>query len=180
MNLQFSNNFFYKTLSVIGTLGIVVLSTTQVWNAMKNQTNQDPEISKTLIEIKKARKDALDEVELFRSKVLKELNSLRTDSLNEIKGDRSAILAEVKTAKEDALKSISKASGGEEGSVWLVLRLMPYIQSLIGAPQQVSVAMVKIEMENMTQCELQGAKWNEGKIFGGKTKSMGYVCIKGK
>ena len=42
------------------------------------------------------------------------------------------------------------------------------------------VVEVKIEMENMTQCELQGAKWNEGKIFGGKTKSMGYVCIKGK
>lgn len=177
---QLSNNFLYKTLSVVGTLGIVVLSSTQVWNTIKNQNNQDPEISKTLIEIKKARKDALDEVEFFRSKVLKELNSLRADSLNEIKEDKTFILGEVKTAKEDALKSISKASGGKEGSVWLVLRLMPYVQNLMGAPLQLSVSMVKIEMENMTQCELQGAKWNEGKIFGGKTKSMGYVCIKGK
>ena len=68
------NNLFYKTLSIIGTFGIVVLSSTQVWTTFKKQTNSEAEISKTLTELKKTRKETLSEINLIKKEVLNELD----------------------------------------------------------------------------------------------------------
>ena len=79
------NNLFYKTLSIIGTLGIVVLSSTQVWTTLRKQTDAEAEISKTLIELKKARKETLSDINIIKKEVLNELDLVRDKSLKEIK-----------------------------------------------------------------------------------------------
>jgi len=100
------NNLFYKTLSIIGTLGIVVLSSTQVWTTFKKQNNSEAEISKTLSELKKARKETLSEINLIKKEVLKELNSLSTETLDKVETFQKSTLSEVKTVKSDLLNEL--------------------------------------------------------------------------
>ena len=107
-----SNNLFYKTLSIIGTLGIVVLSSTQVWTTLKKGNNSDDQLAKTIFEIRNARKDALSEVQSIRSEILRELSTIRSNTLKEIKEDRNSSLAEVKSARKEAVESISQNSEG--------------------------------------------------------------------
>ena len=71
-----SNNIFYKALAAVSTVGIVVIAGIQVTTALKKGNNAEDQLAKTVIEIKKARKDALTEVKSIRSDVLKELNTL--------------------------------------------------------------------------------------------------------
>ena len=83
-----SNNLFYKTISIIGTLGIIVLSSTQVWTTLKKQTDTEAEISKTLMELKQTRKEILNEINSKKSNLLKEFDSLRLGSINELKDNK--------------------------------------------------------------------------------------------
>ena len=78
-----SNNLFYKTISIIGTLGVVVLSSTQLWTTLRKETDAEAEISKTLIELKKERKETLNEIKSIKLDLLKELDSLRLVFLHE-------------------------------------------------------------------------------------------------
>ena len=94
-----SNNLFYKALAAISTAGIVAIAGIQVITALKKGNNAEDQLAKTMVEIKKARKDALAEVKSFRSDVLKELKAVKTKAL-----------AEFETA------SLGNSSG-----VWLVL-----------------------------------------------------------
>ena len=95
-----SNNLFYKTLSVIGTLGIVVLSATQVSTAFKKGNNAEDQLAKTISEIKNARKDAL----------------------SQIRKDTNKALNEVRDARKDILKSLKKESTGKQDSFYLIFR----------------------------------------------------------
>ena len=56
-------------------------------------------------------------------------------------------------------------------SVWLILR---YSGSYTDSP----VALEKIEMKDINQCEMQGATWLTSKRIGNKPK--GYECLIGK
>ena len=76
-----SNNIFYKALAAVSTVGIVVIAGIQVTTALKKGNNAEDQLAKTMVEIKKARKDALIEVNSIRSDVLKELNNLLSNQL---------------------------------------------------------------------------------------------------
>ena len=170
-----SNNIFYKALATVSTVGIVVIAGIQVATALKKGNNAEDQLAKTMIEIKKARRESLDEVKSIRSDVLKELNTLRTNSLKELKADKSNALGEVKSAKADALKAISKISGTSDESVWLVL-------VGVGASIGGGIGIEKIEMESMGQCELQGALWTSSKRLSenARARNVRYECITGK
>tara|TARA_B100000579_G_C22698132_1_gene788430 strand:+ start:301 stop:510 length:210 start_codon:yes stop_codon:yes gene_type:complete len=67
------------------------------------------------------------------------------------------------------------------GSTWLILRYASL------KPTGPGVALEKVEMSNMNQCELMGAKWSGSKRTGMENGStlknfmvFGYECIKGK
>ena len=62
-------------------------------------------------------------------------------------------------------------------STWLILRYTS------GANLKAGVALEKIEMKDMEQCELGGAKWmgsKETKIESARKRGYAYVCIEGK
>ena len=66
----------------------------------------------------------------------------------------------------------------QAGSVWLVLKEGTEYYG------QFSVALEKIEMENMDQCQEQGALWISSNTIGGRNqnsaKMTGFECIEGK
>ena len=163
------NNLFYKTVSIIGTLGIVILSSTQVWTSLKKQNNSEAEISKTLSELKKAKKETLSEVELIKKEVLKELREAKKETLKDIRTSRSEALKEVKTTKDDAITSLNNLAGKKTSGVWLILRY----GTSSGA------GLEKIEMASMDQCEFTGAMWESSKRIspGGYT---GFECLEDK
>ena len=168
-----SNNIFYKALAAVSTVGIVVIAGIQVTSALKKGNNAEDQLSKTMVEIKNARKDALNEVKSIKSDLVKELNNIRSNTLNEIKADRSNALNEVKSAKKEALNQIGKASGKKgNGSIWL----------LIHKGWGNDAAFEKIEMESFSQCELQGALWKGTSRAekGPSSKYHGYECLEGK
>ena len=62
-------------------------------------------------------------------------------------------------------------------SVWLVLRYLSGVSFRAGA------AIEKIEMRDMEQCELMGAKWMGAKETGTEKRRdrvFAYTCIEGK
>ena len=61
-------------------------------------------------------------------------------------------------------------------SIWLVVR---YATSLSGE-DGVAAAIEKIEMTDMTQCELMGAKWVASKAKPEQRSTFHFACIKGK
>ena len=95
-----SNNLFYKSLAAISTAGILVIAGMQASTALKKDNNADDQLAKTLIEIKNARKDALNEVNVASK------NALR----------------EVKAARKAALNALKKITGGKEDDFYLVYR----------------------------------------------------------
>ena len=165
---------FYKTLSTIGTLGIVVLSSTQVWTTLKKQNNSEAEISKTLVELRKARKETLDEVKTTRSNILKELDSIRSNSLSEIKTDRANSLIEMKTAKMSALRELKSAGGNKDEDVLLVLRYGG--TSTKGNSRALQVIRVK----DMDECQLMGAQWTSSELVKNEYEKIdifGFSCL---
>ncbi|ABV50267.1 Hypothetical protein P9215_06521 [Prochlorococcus marinus str. MIT 9215] len=149
------NNLFYKSLATISTIGIIVLSTTQLFDTTEKRNNSEIEISKTLIELKKARKEALDEVKTLKSDILKEL----------------------KTAEKEALKTLEKKSDVSNEKIWLVL--VGIGQSIGGG-----VGIEKIEMANREQCELMGALWSSSERLSNnknkKVRNVRFECLEGK
>ena len=104
-----NSNIFYKALAAVSTVGIVVIAGIQVTTALKKGNSPQDQLTKTMVEIKNARKDALAEVKSIKSDLVKELNNIRSNTLNEIKADRSNALNEVKSAMKEALKMASIA-----------------------------------------------------------------------
>ncbi|KGG21316.1 hypothetical protein EV08_0724 [Prochlorococcus marinus str. SS2] len=134
----------------------MVIAGMQVSTALKKGNNADDQLAKTMVDIKKARKDALAEVK-----------SSQIEALNELK-----------TAKKEAMKAIEKSSGrNDDGKIWLIL---------VGIGQSIGggVGIEKIEMENMEQCELQGALWSSSERLSNnknkKVRNVRYECITGK
>ena len=168
-----SNNILYKALAAVSTVGIVVIAGIQVTTALKKGNTAEDQLSKTMVEIKKARKDALAEVKSIRSEVLKELNGIKSNTLSEIKADRANALGEVKAAKKDALASIQSTAGNKTSKVWLVLKWG-------GWNFANTSGIEKIEMSDMNQCELMGAQWMASpRAFPERYnfEKMAYVCI---
>ena len=73
-----SNNLYYKIIAALGTLGIVVLSATQVWTSLKVNNNTENQLSKTLVELKKIRKESLNEINVVRKEIMKEIKVYTT------------------------------------------------------------------------------------------------------
>ena len=62
-------------------------------------------------------------------------------------------------------------------STWLIIRYQA------GESWKSPVAMEKIEMTNMEQCEAEGAKWmgaKESKIESLRKRGFSFTCLKGK
>ena len=76
-----SNNIFYKALAALSTIGILSIAGFQATTSLKKGNTAEDQLAKTMVEIKKARKDALIEVKSIRSDVLKELNNLLSNQL---------------------------------------------------------------------------------------------------
>ena len=107
---------------------------------------------------------------------MKELKDIRSNTLNQIKADRASALKEVKTAKKEALTSIQSAGGSNKSKVWLVIKWVGWSWHNAGD-------LEKIEMKNLDQCELEGAKWiTSNRTFskmGKRFEEMTYTCIEG-
>ena len=166
-----SNNIFYKALAAVSTAGILVIAGIQVTTALKRTNTPDDQLAKTMVEIKNARKEALAEVKSIRSDVIKELNGIKSNTLNELKTDRTSALAEVKTARKDALIDIQKAANNEP-SVWLLLRF--------GGVRYGGGFLEKIPMEDISQCEMQGAIFTGSKRLWPDGDARGFECLEGK
>ena len=165
-----NSNIFYKTLATISTVGIVVITGIQVKTELKKANTTQDQLAKTMVVIKNARMDALDEVKTTKADLLEELNNIRTSTLNEIKYDRASASYEVKAAKKEALQSLRKESESKgEGSVWLVM-----LYEGLNGP-----ALEKVEMANMTECESQGTVWQSSTSMN-PNEWQGYECIAGK
>ena len=171
-----SNNLFYKTLSIIGTLGIVVLSSSQVLTTFQNQDNSEAEISKTLAELKKAKRETLSEINIAKKDVLKDLD----ETLEEVVTYKRTTLSEVKIARKEALNAIGEASG-DVTKVWLVLKYggredVPGLANKGGF----NFAINSIPMKDIDTCEIMGAQWiSSPRAFDGRYnyEKMAYVCL---
>ena len=172
-----SNNIFYKALAAVSTVGIVVIAGLQGTTALKKGNIAEDQLAKTMVEIKNARKDALSEVKATRSDLLKELNNIRTTTLNEIKKDRASALGEVKAAKKEALESLSKIQGTSKEKIWLVVRVGGYNS---GGWSHMPVALEKIAMPSMEECQLQGAMFSASENIANRDYLTGFECLEGE
>tara|TARA_Y100001968_G_scaffold106102_1_gene95970 strand:- start:370 stop:870 length:501 start_codon:yes stop_codon:yes gene_type:complete len=165
-----SSKIFYKALATISTIGVVVIAGIQVKTVLNKANTTQEQLAKTMVLIKNARVDALDEVKTTKADLLEELNNIRTSTLNEIKYNRASASYEVKAAKNEALQSLRNESEKKrEGSVWLVM-----LYEGINGP-----ALEKVEMVNMTECESQGAVWQTSTSMN-PNEWQGFQCIEGK
>ena len=74
-----------------------------------------------------------------------------------------------------AISALPTAINAE--STWLIIRYQS------GASWKSPIAMEKIEMENIEQCESEGAKWmgaKESKIESARNRGFSFTCLKGK
>tara|TARA_B100000212_G_scaffold276956_1_gene216476 strand:+ start:105 stop:707 length:603 start_codon:yes stop_codon:yes gene_type:complete len=195
-----SNNLFYKTLSIIGTLGIVVLSSTQIWTTFKKQTDTESEISKTLLELKQARKETLSEINLIKKEVLKELNSMGSETLEKVETIQKSTLSEVKTVKSDLLNELDSARVNSVKEIkndkTLALDEIRKIKSealtsikRAGGNDEDGVAMIirytggggttmaTVPMQTLSQCEIAGATMEASKRFTSTDRNIGFECV---
>lgn len=64
----------------------------------------------------------------------------------------------------------------QAGSVWLIIKEAVYLKS-----SRFSLALEKLEMENMEQCEEQGAVFIASERMGrNRGKYVGFECLEGK
>ena len=159
-----SNNLFYKALAAVSTAGIVAIAGIQATTALKKGNNADDQLAKTMVEIKKARKDALAEVKSFRSDVLRELKEDRKDSL-----------VELKSAKQEAVQSIRFSAGSKTGRVWLIL-------TFIDPPawnEAKSAGIEKVPMSSMDECLKAAKKFSNYKVAKGSREKYRTACMSG-
>ena len=150
------NNIYYKVLATLGTTGIILIAGTQVYTSFK-KNNSEAEISKTLVELKKARKEAMAEVKL-----------LQKDFLDELKNFKSETLRELKISRKEALNSIKQESTNKPGA-YLLLRF--------GAVSRGGGYLEKIPMKDTSECELQGAIFTGSKRLWPDGDARGFECI---
>ena len=162
-----SNNLFYKTLSIIGTLGIIVLASSEVWTTLKKQTDAESEISKTLIELKKERKETLNEIKSIKSDLLKELDSLRLGNLNELKNNKDNALNDLNRARKKALEAL-KSSSNPDAKIWLIMR-----SSVV----QGGNAIHKIPFTSMERCQEAELELESSDGFAGRNRYFFTMCI---
>ena len=162
-----SNNFFYKALAAVSTVGIVVIAGKQVTTALKKSNTAEDQLAKTMVEIKNLRKEALAEVKSVRAEVLKELDTVRSNTLKEIKTDRANALGEVRSAKKEALQSL-KASSNDSSKIWLVMR-----SSVI----QGGNAIEKIAFSTMAECQEAELQLDSSDGFAGKNRHFYTMCV---
>ncbi len=162
-----SNNLFYKTISIIGTLGIIVLSSTQVWTTLKKQTDTEAEISKTLMELKQTRKEILNEINSKKSNLLKEFDSLRLGSINELKDNKASALNDVKEAKKEALLTL-ESSSNQDAKIWLVMR---------SSVNQGGNTIQKIPFTSMERCQEAELELESSDGFAGRNRFFFTMCI---
>ena len=74
------------------------------------------------------------------------------------------------------LASIALPTAVNAESIWLVMRYATSIKGEDG----VAAAVEKIEMKDITQCELMGAKWIASKAKPEQRSTFHFACIKGK
>ena len=150
-----SNSIFYKALAGLSTAGILVIAGLLIPMAIQKEDGVEESIAQTKQELKLVRKEAL----------------------NEVKNIRREILEEVKAARKESLNAIRKAGGTNKESVWLVVRVGGYNS---GGWSEMPVALEKIRMEDMEQCELQGALWVASKNIANRDYLTGFECLEGK
>tara|TARA_Y100001968_G_scaffold273639_1_gene266410 strand:- start:832 stop:1356 length:525 start_codon:yes stop_codon:yes gene_type:complete len=173
-----SNNIFYKALAAVSTVGIVAIAGIQLTTALKTGNNVDDQLSKTMVEIKNARKDALAEVKSMRSDVLKELKFLQSNSLKDLEKEQKNALAAVRDVRKEVLSELkSMTPQGTSSSWWLVLVAR---NGGIWDGSQTSAAWA-LPMKDETQCEAAGLKVQGDQNFHGKVyQHLRYTCVKGK
>lgn len=162
-----SNNLFYKTISIIGTLGVVVLSSTQLWTTLRKETDAEAEISKTLIELKKERKETLNEIKSIKLDLLKELDSLRLGNLNELKNNKANALNDLNRARKEALEAL-EASINPDAKIWLIMR-----SSVV----QGGNAIHKIPFTSMERCQEAELELESSDGFAGRNRFFFTMCI---
>tara|TARA_R100000458_G_C8233789_1_gene214718 strand:+ start:81 stop:521 length:441 start_codon:yes stop_codon:yes gene_type:complete len=117
-----------------------------------------------------------------KSESNQELDELLAKSKREIIQAKRDALKEVNSLRKEALSKINSSSnntkGGSSESVWLVLRYGRWLNSVAG-----STALEKIEMKDIEQCELMGAKWTASKLNpreAPKFTVLTFECLEGK
>ena len=163
-----SNSIFYKAFAAASTVGLLAIAAALIVPiAMEKGNELEESVAKTQQELEKARKDALDEVKAFRKDALDDVRIARKDALNEVKAARS-----------ESLKAIKKAGGNSKESIWLVLRVGN--NGSEGGGRDIPVALEKIQMQNMEQCQFQGALFKAMEDINSKNKRIGFACVEGK
>ncbi len=71
-------------MAAVSTTGILVIAGMQVTTALKKTNTPDDQLAKTMVEIKNARKDALNNVKEARKEALNEVEFARQKSLKSI------------------------------------------------------------------------------------------------
>ena len=163
------NNLFYKSLATISTVGILALSTTQVLNAMKKSNSSEVEISKTLVELKKVRKEALNEIKTAKEEILNELNKLKSSSLQDYREQTDFALNQLEKSKSESLKVLKEAGGISQGSAHMILT--GYVN---GSSSSV------IPMKDLDQCEEQGVLWMSSQRARFHLKYKGFECLESR
>ena len=131
---------------------------------MKKGNNNEDQLAKTMVEIKKARKDALAEVKSFRFDILRELREDRKDSL-----------VELKSAKKEAIQSIRSSAGSKTGRVWLIL-------TFIDPPawnEAKSAGIEKVSILSMGECLKAAKKFSNYKVAKGSREKFRTACMSG-
>jgi hypothetical protein len=75
------------------------------------------------------------------------------------------------------LAAFALPTSANAASTWLILRYQS------GWSIKSPVALEKIEMEDLEQCELEGAKWmgaKESKVEKARTRGFSFICLQGK
>ena len=75
------------------------------------------------------------------------------------------------------LATIALPTAANAESTWLIIRYQA------GTSWKSPVAMEKIEMSNMEQCELEGAKWmgaKKSKVESARNRGFSFTCLQGK
>ena len=162
-----SNNLYYKIIAALGTLGIVVLSATQVWTSLKVNNNTENQLSKTLVELKKIRKESLNEINVVRNEIMKEIKDSRKEIFEELNGYKNSSLFEIKETKKEAVNSLKNVSGGSGSGVSMLIRYT-------GGG---GTSMVTVPMQSFDQCELAGATMEASKRFTSTDRNIGFECV---
>ena len=183
-----SSNSIYKLFGGLSTAGILVIAGCLLPTLFKQSNSNEQELSKTIIEIKNARKEALTEVKSMKIEALKEIKILQSNTMKDLEEGNASSITKLTKARNNAFDEISKVqnkvlnelkvmSTNESESWWLILVAR---NGGIWDGSQTSAAWA-LPMKGETQCEAAGLKVQGDKNFHGKVyQHLRYSCVKGK